>query len=131
MAPGSPVWQYALAAAGSGAIAMGFRTLAERGPRLKLVIDFVMFTGLVWIFAAAGVLIYFATKGEVELDLPMMVMLPALIPATIIAVPIAILRNLKLFRAKPAAPGCSPTPSLPAARPYEPRKLTARRYRGV
>ena len=60
MAPGSPAWQITLVAVGAGVIAMSLKALSRRDPRLKFAIDFVMFTGVMWI---AAMMAYFAVTS--------------------------------------------------------------------
>jgi 4-amino-4-deoxy-L-arabinose transferase-like glycosyltransferase len=58
MAPGAPLWQLAVVAAGAGGIGATLKHLSRRNAALKASINFVMFTILIWQVLLMGYVIY-------------------------------------------------------------------------
>lgn len=133
MAPDAPVLQIALVSAGAGLIAISLRKLSER-PLLKVAINFLMFTILLWMILMAGDILVAAMRGTLlsSPDRPMWSLLGIAGVLTLTGQFLGALRRSKrnsgvLIQLKPIAPEHSLAPKSPAALPHERQKQLARR----
>lgn len=137
MAPDAPLWQIAMVSGGAGLIAITLRKLSER-PLLKFVVDFVMYTILLWVILMTADIIVAAMRHTLlsSPDRPMWSVLGIAAILTLTGQFLSARRKSKrnsaaLMELMLPAPEHSPAPKSRAALPYEQRKRLARRYPGV
>jgi hypothetical protein len=133
MAPDAPLWEIALVSAGSGLIAVSMRQLSNR-PSLKLVVDFVMFTILLWMILMTADIIVAAMRHTLlsSPDRPMWSLLGIAAILTLTGQFLSARRKSQrnsgaIMERKLPAPKHSPMPKSRAALPYAQQKRLARR----